>query len=552
MCIRGEKVTKLLRENVEDIYPLSSLQEGMLFHQELEREKRLYVVQVIAEITGVLQRGTFNKSIQHVLQTNEILRTVFRWKSTGDPLQIVLKEVNVELTEYDLADLERDICEDGINSILAAEKAAIQIESCPIRFSIIKIGDSHNRIVITYHHIICDGWSSAILLKELFEAYDALAGGRIPMSHHKTKYKEYISWLKQQDVERLSVFWENYLRGIGLSLKLPGKRKQMPITSPASCRYTIPGEIFNEIKHFLKVRNLTLPILLYSAWGTLLQAQYNSKDAVFGITVSGRHPEINGIDEMVGLFIHTLPFRAVTAAKDVQGLLIETRNRFNELCEYQTIPLAKVKASAKLRGGGELFDTLVVVENYPISEALSGPFHGIKIEHVEVKETTHYDIVLEAIAFEGLELKINYYEANFEAAYVEKLLEQLYSIILIMVQGPYEPVDKLTGLFGNKTTIDKEAAAFNVRDVPIIADDITTESEIEVRVAEIWRKVLKVDHIQSYDENFFHAGGDSVKVMKVFNQIEKEYPGVVKLVDLFTYPTIQRIAQFIKTRNESI
>jgi len=310
-----EKVSK---DNIENIIALTPLQEGMLFHYLKEPGSELYFEQLCLELEGNIRLHHFEKAWQAVIDSNDMLRTFFRWEKINQPTQVVLKKHSIKPHIFDFSTLtgesgnETDIKE-PLDRILREDRQnTFRLEDVPFRLTLCKISSSQWFLILSYHHILFDGWSTGIILNEFFSVYDDLKHGDLlkPLSL-KPSFKEYIKWCRNQDMEGQKNFWANYLSGYEPAGELPIKRKKpgIPFSSENLFKHRIlfDLETTGKIEDFLKHERITWASFFYSAWGILLQKYTNTGDVVLGTTTSGRSAPIKGIEQMVGLFIILSP-----------------------------------------------------------------------------------------------------------------------------------------------------------------------------------------------------------------------------------------------------
>jgi iturin family lipopeptide synthetase B len=314
-------VKKLNKKNIEDIFALIPMQEGMLFHYLKDPKEDHYCEQLNLKITGEFNLEGFKKAWDFVVQGNDMLRTFFRWEKLDSPAQVVLKQHNPDLGFFDLSDIENHAKQQKQLEKIKLEdrKEKFDLRQVPFRVILCKVSEKDYHIVISNHHILYDGWSSGIILKEFFRVYAGLEEGEtslvLPV---KPSFKEFVQWHQNRDKDKQKKFWEEYFKGFDTQTRLPIKRKSVKIDkvsggSPVKeFGFTLEKGISDRLDTFLKKHRITLAAFFYCSWGILLQKYCNSDDVVFGTTVSGRSVPINGIENMVGLFINTLPLR-VTA-----------------------------------------------------------------------------------------------------------------------------------------------------------------------------------------------------------------------------------------------
>jgi hypothetical protein len=347
---RDDKMKKLDKKNIEEILPLTPMQEGMLFHYLKEPESNQYFEQLSLEISGDIDNEIFEKAWNFVIETNEMLRAVFRWERVEQPMQVILKEHKL-LPRYCACTSqggdpgEKKKWLERIKEKDRTER--FDLRSIPFRVTLCEIEKRRYEIIISNHHILYDGWSMGIILKEFFAAYHILANGKEPVIPCKTKFKEFVKWNRRQDYKnKQETFWRNFLKGFDRPTELSIKRKITGRATAAAGKNQVRFEkdVKARLEDFVKRRKITLASFLYSAWGLLLQKYNNSDDMIFGTTVSGRTTKLKGINDTVGLFINTIPLRIHTRHGDkIEDLLhnidkiLKTREEVNWSLEKNSL-----------------------------------------------------------------------------------------------------------------------------------------------------------------------------------------------------------------------
>ena len=346
--------TKKLDKNlIRDIFALTSMQEGMLFHYLKEPDSDYYIEQLCLDLNGEVDRDAFKMAWETVVKNNEMLRVVFRWEKTAAPMQVVLKEHSPELKWHDLTEPETGQDKQGRlapESIDEKERTGqMDLQRVPFKVALCKIADRRYRMIMTNHHILYDGWSNGIILKEFFQAYrDAVRGAEQP-AHRKTGFKEFVTTVASMNRAEQEIWWRDYLRGFETLTPLPLKQPKSDISTPgrfstATHQTGFDAHLSNRITAFVNQQKVTAASLLYSAWGILLGIYNNSDDAVFGTTVAGRSVNVPGIENMVGLMINTVPLRIGTEQTGNRAELIKlTDNALKERGAYENTPLNRYR-----------------------------------------------------------------------------------------------------------------------------------------------------------------------------------------------------------------
>ena len=286
-------------------------------------------------------------------------------------------------------------------------------------------------MMISNHHILYDGWSNGILLSEFVETYNRLMEGREPIRPQKTRFREFIKWLGNQDKLLQKNYWKGYLQGFYTKTPLPydRKRNSEPFNS-GEYGFVITKQLGNQIQEYIKQQHLTLASVFYAAWGILLQKYSNSRDVVFGTTVSGRTHHIKGINDVIGLFINTIPLRVKSDFGDTVSAILAALNQdFAGREDYECTSLSDIKLYSETGTKENLFDSIVVIENYPLSQRPNSERDELRITGYSIRERTNFDLTLAIMAFDQIELKFIYNSDRLLAGTIEKLSQHLLRLL---------------------------------------------------------------------------------------------------------------------------
>jgi amino acid adenylation domain-containing protein len=430
---------RLDKNNIEDILSLTPMQEGMLFHYLEDPESDHYFEQLTLEISGDIDFHLFERAWNFVIETNEMLRTVFRWEKLERPIQIFLKEHKIQPGYYDFSakgPKQKEKCLEDLK--IADRKEKFDLREVPFRLTLCKIAKSRYLLIMSNHHILYDGWSNGIILKEFFKAYQDLSAGKQLVKSVKTGFKDFIKWVNDQDQKKHEKYWRHYLKGFetqtGLSIK---RRKGEEINNAGNFRARLTKDSKNKIEDFVKKHKITLASLLYSAWGLLLQRYNNNDDVIFGTTVSGRTANVHGIQEIVGLFINTIPLRIQSLYNEKTGDFLSRVNKTLQIREeYEATSLVNIKAWSEIGAGEELFDSIVILENYPLDSRLMVGNGELSIDSYDMTEATHYDLTVGISILNDIELNIIYNKGIMNKGTVERVFNHFRCIVENMIKNP--------------------------------------------------------------------------------------------------------------------
>ncbi|MBY8883142.1 non-ribosomal peptide synthetase, partial [Actinacidiphila acidipaludis] len=424
------KTTKRSRAaQIEDILPLSPLQEGLLFHAAFDGgADDPYIVQVAHRLDGTLDADALRKAAEALVRRHAVLRVGFRLSDDRPPLQIVRRQVRVPWDEVDLSATPEDEREEAFRRLTDADRARGFDTARPplIRFSLVTMGPDEYRLVVTNHHIVMDGWSSPLVTGDLFALYGLLAEGGDPDGLPPvTPYRDYLAWLARQEREPAARAWRQALDGVTEPTLLAADAAGGAPAPAADHFVSLPEELTGRLSALARRRGWTMNTLVQGAWGLLLAALTGRDDVVFGATVSGRPPELPGVETMVGLFINTLPVRVRTRpAETLDAFFTRLQDEQTALMDHQFLGLTDIQRQAGL---GTLFDTLVLFENFPADPAALNPVvAGVRVSGAGARDATHYPVTLAAMSGDRLVMRLSYrtdlYGEDDAAALTDRLV----------------------------------------------------------------------------------------------------------------------------------
>ncbi|MBF0525897.1 MAG: AMP-binding protein, partial [Deltaproteobacteria bacterium] len=435
----------LKKENVQDIYPLSLMQEGILFHSLYDRTSQAYFQQVSYRISGHLDIGLFEAGWNELLRRHDTLRTAFVYEQTPQPLQVVLKERSVEFTYRDLRPLHPDRQTAFLKDYQEKDRQRpFHMTNDPlIRVAVLQMEDQRFEIIWSFHHILMDGWCSGIVHEELLTIYQALTRRAKPDLPPVTSFSHYIRWIEKTDKEAARTYWQNYLAGYDHLATIPKEAASNSAQGylPARLRVKFDARLTSQLNELAGRAQVTINTLVQSLWGLLLSRYNGVDDVVFGVIVSGRPPDIPGIDRMIGLFINTIPLRiTLTATDTLTDLLRRVSREAISSGPNHYHSLAEIQANHHLKQG--LFDHLMIFENYPL-ESVKMPLSGLTISQVEVFEQTNYDFLIAVSPDRELGFEFNYNGRVYSPDQIKRLAGHLEQLARSAASAPNTPVNRL-------------------------------------------------------------------------------------------------------------
>ena len=423
-------------------YPLSPPQKGMLFESVSAPESGVYVQQLICMLRGPLDMSAFQSAWQQVVQRQPVLRTSFTWEHDEEPLQHVCPATKVPFEFHNWNGIPESEHEQQFQALLAADRArGFTLSQAPLlRLTFVQISPGLYKSLFTFHHLILDGWSLPLVFKEVFAVYEKQVHGTSPDLPPAPSYSEYIQWLQKQDFSVAESYWRQTLQSLTAATPIAAVHgndnsgffeQQIQFSSEGTA----------QLQSTTRQHGLTLSVLLQAAWAILLSRYSSEEDVVFGLTLSGRSADLPGIENMIGLFINTLPVRAcIDPHQSLLSWLNEFQTRHAALAQYEHTPLLQVQKWSGMPAGTPLFESIVVVENYPLDASLLEQKNGLVVEDVQAIEITNYPLTFTAVPHQGLKLLITYDRGRFNDASIARMLRHLENILLSMAASPSQDI----------------------------------------------------------------------------------------------------------------
>ncbi|MGH3642276.1 MAG: condensation domain-containing protein, partial [Mycobacterium sp.] len=426
------QIDELTRQyEIADVLPLTPVQQGLLFHSTVVQGHGdastvdLYAVQLDITVSGVLDLDCLHDALRTVVRRHPNLAARFS-AQFGEPVQIIPADPVMAWRYLDLRDDDRTPG-DEIEQLSAAERAAVcDLAGRPsFRAALIRTGGNQHRFVMTFHHIVIDGWSLPILMQEIFAGY---FGQRLPPA---APYRNFVSWLAGQDRDAAQVAWRELFDGFDTPT-LVGRAAQAGRRSVES--YRVSAETTRALGELARSHHTTVNTVLQAAWAQLLTWLTGQHDVAFGTAVSGRPADLVGAESMVGLMINTVPVRAtVTAATTVADLLGQLQRGHNDTVEHDHLALNEIH---RVAGHDQLFDTLFVYESYPIDTSAMSGVQELTITEFTSREYNHYPLSVMVLPGHELGLRVEFDCGSFDVAAIETMFERFQRLLTAMIADP--------------------------------------------------------------------------------------------------------------------
>ncbi|MFF7637058.1 amino acid adenylation domain-containing protein [Kitasatospora sp. NPDC008050] len=443
---------------IEDILPVTSVQEGLLFHALYDRSAAdVYTAQFVFELHGPLDGAALRAAAEAVVRRHPALRSAFRQRATGEWVQVVASQAPLLWRELDLSTLPEAEREARLERLLADDRAHRFDLGRPrlVRFSLLRLAEDRHVLVLMNHHLVLDGWSTAQLMGELFRLYASgasgtagtagtagAAGGALPAVR---PYRDFLGWLGGQDRQQALDAWRSALAGVEEPTLLgpapAGQQHAAVAEQPERVELEFSAEQTQALLDMARGHGLTLNSLVQGAWGILLGTLTGRSDVLFGAAVSGRPAELAGAEEIVGMLVNTVPVRVrLDRNETVAELLTTVQAEQAALTPYHHTALTDLHT---VTGQGVLFDTLLAFENYPVDLAALRLPGGPAVADVQVRDGAHYPLRLLVVPGTRLRIALDHRPDLLDRAAVERIAQRLRRLLPAMAADPQRPVARL-------------------------------------------------------------------------------------------------------------
>ncbi|NPU92068.1 MAG: amino acid adenylation domain-containing protein [Gammaproteobacteria bacterium] len=427
--------------DIDDLYPLSPTQQGMLLHTRLAPHSGMYLVQERFQWKGPLQRAALEKAWGVLFRRYPILRTGFTWEHSDTPLQYVLREVDAQLDWVDSRALERDARDRQLETFLEAEvRQGFDLGQPPLmRLRVFQMGEQDYLLVRSFHHLLSDAWSYNLVMQDLLAHYQAECHQESVARPLGRPFRDYIGWLMRQDLQAAERFWKEELAGFSEPTPLPIEwaGQQDAVENVADIQINLSIVRTEQLQALCQQHQLTANTWLQGAWGLLLSRYSGKRDLVFGVTVAGRPAELRDVDGIAGVFINSLPLRVkIDDNQPVVSWLTELFARNIALRDYEYTSLADIQRWSEIGANQALFDSLLIYENAPLETTESSDLTDFSIDLQEDRSLTNYPISLMVMPGSRLGLRLSYDCKRFSQETAGRMLRHLSQLLEAMLERP--------------------------------------------------------------------------------------------------------------------
>lgn len=445
----------MAKDNIEAVYRLTPVQEGMLFHTLYSPGSGTYFEQYACALRGDLDVPVFERVWDQVVERHAALRTLFTWEKRDKPLQIVREHVRVPWEHQDWRGMPANLRNQRLTTVLKADREqGFTLDRAPLmRFLLIRFEDTTHRFVWSFHHLLLDGWSVRLVLKEVFARYQAFrdAGNPVSVTSEMSEasptrpFRDFVSWLERQDPSPARAYWSKELAGFTAPTRLPAERgypgvsghrdapsstsRAAPEGGYAQRQFELAEAATSALQSMAMDNRLTLNTIVQGAWALLLNRYTGDEDLVFGATVATRPASLNGVENMVGLFINTLPVRIrMSNTESLRAWLDSIQAQMVAMRQHEHSALLDIQRWSDIPHARALFESILVFQNHPLTFSFDTD-DRLKIADPQYLERSNYPLAILVSPDERLRLIAIYDTARFEAQAIDRMLGHLGTVL---------------------------------------------------------------------------------------------------------------------------
>jgi len=456
-----------IHRSIEDVYPLSPMQQGMLFHSLYETRKGTYLTQLVCELSGALNQEALQAAWQQVVDNYSALRTAFEWEIvTDEPVQVVRRKADLKWRRDDWSAFPAEQQERFLDAYLTDDrKREMDLRQPPLmRFALVKTGESRHLFLWSCHHLLMDGWSLPTVFGDVFRMYESLCNNKSLRVKSEYPYRDYIAWLNRRNPRSAEDFWRRRMHGFAVPTSLQSLRQADAgtLNSDDFREYEVllPEARTRQLHAFARQHHLTLSTITYGVWALLLSRITGKNDVVFGTVVSGRQMSLAGANAMVGMLINTLPMRAKLEPGNILSEWLQRlQEQQSEAAQFEHYPLSSIQSCSDVPRGVLLFDCIVVFENYPAS-SWSSLSKNLEITKMRSFERSNYPITLWIIPEQQLRLRIGYDAHVLNESKMMRLLDDYRQLLEEAGVHPHQKIGELlNGISSSSSDVVLRVAA---------------------------------------------------------------------------------------------
>lgn len=552
-----------MKIKVKNIYDLTPMQSGMLFHWLINKNSTANIVQTIYTVDGKIDINLFEKSFNYLIERHEVLRTIFSYRNFANPKQVVIDGRSSTINYEDISNyVEKDTYIQKYAQ-LDILKGFDLSKDLLTRMTIIKMAEQCYKIIWTFHHILMDGWCFGLIVSDFFKIYYSLKENKPLLLKEPEKYVNFINWIGEQEKNEAKLYWDQYLNGYKIKQYLD--KEKYSANNPYEMNImdiNVSEKLTSKMNEISKKYNVTLSVIIQCIWGLVIKNYSKTDDIIFGTVVSGRNANIKYIDNIVGLCINTIPVRInIDKYINFVDLLKQVQADALESSKFDYYSLADIQSD--FSRGSKLFNTLYIFENYYFDKAVNSEKVlqnvGIKIEDIKIFDHTEYDLSIKVIPGKVLNIKLTFNSNVFDTKLINNIGSQIIEIIKTISSNPeifISDINSFTQQEKESILSDKVNNSFsnnklngsNCNKLKNINDAST--NKFEEKLICIWKEVLGIKSVSVYDD-FFELGGHSIKILSIISKIYKEFNIEINPKIIFEHRTIKTLSMYLEDFDDS-
>ncbi|NMK49940.1 non-ribosomal peptide synthetase [Achromobacter sp. Bel] len=437
-------------EDIEDAYPLSPMQHGMLLHTLRNPNSGIYVMQDRYRVDGELDEDAFEWAWRRVLENHPALRATFHWQWTHDPVQVIRRTVALPVQRLDLRELGQEAAVAHYESLLNEElRTGLPLDQAPLlRLRVARVAEREYRWALSFHHMLMDAWCLSLLLTDFFDNYDARRAGQGPVRTPSRPHRDFIDWLQGRDIDAARHYWRDALAGFGAVTPLPGLRTETvgEVSSMVDLTSTLSESQTTQLQRVAQQCRVTPNTVIQAAWALTLARHAGQDEVLYGVTVAGRPTDMAQAQQTIGIFINTIPMRvrlpaggSLPAAQWMRTLLDQNA----DMRAHEHLSLADVQGFSDVAPGQPLFDSLVVFENAPIAGSVFDRAGRMGLSSLGMRTHTNYPLTVVLLPGPRLALQLTYDTRRLDAQAVAGMLATFRANVEALIATPDAPVASL-------------------------------------------------------------------------------------------------------------
>lgn len=429
--------------DLQSIMIATPMQSGMIFQSLMDKSNAAYTVQLSGELVGAIDEKAFEAAWLHLIERHEILRTCFVGLGEKRIHQLVRKAAAFSVQYHDLSSYNRTLAYEQLDAIKQADREqGFDLKVPPLmRVQLVKLDTELYQFIWSYHHALLDGWCNPIVIQEVMAFYQGVVNGTLVVLGEPAKYENFIRWLKSRNTDKSKLFWRETLSGLSEAAPLPFLKPAKTLTSHyEKCSFSLSEEQSRNLAQLAQKEKCTVNVLLQFAWAYLLSQYSARQDVHFGVTVSGRPAELVGVENMLGLFINSIPLCVSVDKTSTIRAVLEHIHRTNMECnEHSYLSYSDIQKQSDIPANKPLFESLVIFENYP-SDGVTGDDSSVRLTQLNSEEDTNFALTLYASMAEKLEVDLHFQTARISLENVQSVVEYLQQILISLSQVSMEEI----------------------------------------------------------------------------------------------------------------